>query len=622
MSDTKADPGQLTWVGSGEVPDDLDDRDEQLMLDVESLRDGFVAVGRESNGPISRAVVLHSADGLGWTHVPGGADRFIGTEFHRLDRVAERLFALGTVSTDDRGGSRGTVSYTDDGQTWIEASGNFEGTRPSSLAGNGSELLLIGTRNSDIRPLAWRSPDGETWTPVELQLPVNPAQADMGTLASLGDGYLAVGSLTAGSTAAPVVWRSDDGVSWSCQLLDPAGFDSAQPFELHRAGNAWLALGIAGDTGGFGASSPGYPVAWASQDGLSWSTALGRDEPVSDGGIGFGGGGEQFIAIGRGRSWTSLDGVNWTLHEQSAGAPDWPADALAVGPDGRLVAVGIRYDGPDADPWITVAELEQSSQPSAANPAARDIGGESCDEVAANYGRLLNTRLMAVLPDGERAAAVATTLTLATDEHLRAAGLAGQCSYAEFAVTATQTLTPDLAAINRVGIDGAPDFWNWFARVVRPRLSVIELPDRSVRDRRVAPLANPPAFGDGPWGPLAVVEAPSDSGDWGGLSGNLRIGERCVTVRSLDDPTPVIWRNSQTHWKVETDTIVFFDPITEQSLELHDGDFVTFGGSGIGPEGGPAPADLAWVNPPDAACLGEAFGVHSLSQVNDLELRP
>ena len=504
MPNAEADPGQLTWIGSGELPDGLDDGDEQVMLDVESLRDGFVAVGRESNGPISNAFVLHSADGLRWTHAPGGAERFIGTEFHRLDRVAERLFALGTVSTDDRGGSRGTVVYTDDGQTWIEANGNFEGTRPSSLAGSGRELLLIGTRNSDIRPLAWRSADGDTWTPVELQLPVNPAQADMGTVASLGDEYLAVGSLTAGVTAAPVVWRSGDGASWSCHLLDPAGFDSAQPFELHRAGSAWLALGIAGNACGFGASCPGYPIAWASQDGLSWSAALGTDEPISDGGIGFGSGAEQFIAIGRGRSWTSLDGMSWTLDEQSDGAPDG-TDALAVGPDGRLVAVGTRGDGTDVDPWITVAELGTS--------------------------------------------------------------------------------------------------------------------DRSARERRGAPLTEPPAFGDGPWGPLAVVEAPSDIGDFAGLSGNLRIGERCVTVGSLDDPTPVIWRNSQTHWNVQTDTIVFFDPITAQSVELHDGDFVSFGG-GVGPEGGPAPADLPWLNPPDPSCLGEAFGVHSLSQVNDFELRP
>ncbi|MEJ7803423.1 MAG: hypothetical protein WKH68_08645 [Candidatus Limnocylindria bacterium] len=359
MPNAEADPGQLTWIGSSELPDGLTDGDEQLMLDVERLGDGFVAVGRESNGPISRAFVLHSADGLRWTHAPGGADQFLGTEFHRLDRVAERLFALGSVSTDDRGGSRGAVAYTDDGQSWIETSGNFEETRPSSLAGNGSELLLIGTRNSDIRPLAWRSPDGDTWTRVELQLPVNPAQADMGTVASFGDGYLALGSLTVGSTAAPVVWRSSDGVSWSCQLLDPAGFDSAQPFELHRAGSAWLALGIAGNAGGFGASCPGYPIAWASQDGLSWSAALGRDGPISDGGIGFGSGAEQFIAIGRGRSWTSRDGMSWTLHEPSDGAPVG-TDALAVGPDGRLVAVGTRGDGTDVDPWITVAELEGS----------------------------------------------------------------------------------------------------------------------------------------------------------------------------------------------------------------------------------------------------------------------
>ena len=62
VTDAKADPGQLTWIGSGELPDGLDDDDEQLMLDIESFRDGFVAVGRESSGPISHAFVLHSAE--------------------------------------------------------------------------------------------------------------------------------------------------------------------------------------------------------------------------------------------------------------------------------------------------------------------------------------------------------------------------------------------------------------------------------------------------------------------------------------------------------------------------------------------------------------------------------
>ncbi|MEJ7803425.1 MAG: hypothetical protein WKH68_08655 [Candidatus Limnocylindria bacterium] len=84
----------------------------------------------------------------------------------------------------------------------------------------------------------------------------------------------------------------------------------------------------------------------------------------------------------------------------------------------------------------------------------------------------------------------------------------------------------------------------------------------------------------------------------------------------------MIWRNSQTHWNAATGTIVFFDPITTQSLELHDGDYVSFGGGGVGPEGGPAPADLRWLNPPDPSCLGDAFGVNSLSQVNGFEVRP
>jgi hypothetical protein len=293
-----------------ELPDEIDDADEQIMLDVVSFAGGFVAVGRESDGPDWHAFVLRSADGLRWDRVAGDERRFAGTEIGTLAVVGARLFGIGSVSTDDRGGSRGAVWFTDDRRAWREATGAFDETSPRVLAAGDDGLLLLGATNDDGRPTAWTSPNGETWKTQPLELPVPDRNAQFGALAALDDGWLAVGSISAGADApaAPVVWRSGDGRSWSCHRLDAAGFEVARPFELHRSGIAWLALGDVGDVCGFGASCPGFPIAWASDGGLAWSDAVGDIEPIEVGGIAYAGNERGFVAVGHGATWISPDG--------------------------------------------------------------------------------------------------------------------------------------------------------------------------------------------------------------------------------------------------------------------------------------------------------------------------
>ena len=124
----------------------------------------------------------------------------------------------------------------------------------------------------------------------------------------------------------------------------------------------------------------------------------------------------------------------------------------------------------------------------------------------------------------------------------------------------------------------------------------------------VVPTPLPGEFGAGPWGPLAVIEAPSGAGELAALRGELHIGEACVTVGELDPVVP-IFRNSQTRWDADRRAIVFYNFHDGTVVELRDGDWASFGGGEIGP----GLAGIPWLAPPDRSCPAQVFGVHSVS---------
>lgn len=230
--------------------------------------------------------------------------------------------------------------------------------RPGSLAGGEHGLLLLGVENSAAQPRAWLSDDGESWEVQPLDLPVATSEASFAALVALDDGWQAVGSVSRGvdAAAAPVVWRSDDGISWSCHVLDAAQFWHASPWNLYGSGTTLLAVGGAGNWCGWGASCPGLPIAWAS-NGLTWSAAITEGELLNAGAAVYTAAPGGFIAVSRGQTYASADGISWTqLAESSIDGSEGDGAALAITDDGRLALVGTRYHGSDVDPWIVFGE--------------------------------------------------------------------------------------------------------------------------------------------------------------------------------------------------------------------------------------------------------------------------
>lgn len=353
-------PPTVTWKAE-ELPAFATDGDEQIMLAVSPLEHGWMASGRTSTGPTSHGFVLRSDDGT-WSAGPDDARDFAEAEVGHLVEFRRRVVAAGLVSTGD---VRTGVWVNRGAPAWQEGSGPFERSRPTALAAGGRSLLLLGAADWDGPPLAWSSNEGSVWERVELELPVEPNLASFAAARPNGDAWLAVGALSRGVDRPvwPVAWASTDGATWACLLLDRAGFDVAQPMGLHRSAQGWLAVGIAADVCGFGASCVGYPIAWTSPDGVRWSSAITDVEPLSLGGYAFTGSEEGFVAVGHGTTWWSADGNAWVeLDDDGTGAQALVGepDALFMTDDGRLAAVGTTYEGDaDADAWIATGFLSR-----------------------------------------------------------------------------------------------------------------------------------------------------------------------------------------------------------------------------------------------------------------------
>lgn len=354
------DPPAVAWTAA-ELPIGLDDGGEQIMLDVAVIGGGFVAVGRDSSGPQSHAFVLHSDDGQRWSEAPGDDMRFDRTEISTLVSVGDHLYGIGSASTDDRGGSRVAVWKTDDGRSWRQAAGPFDDAYPSALAGDDQGLLMLGGDTEGRLPRAWRSADGLAWEAQPLELPVAAAAVQFGELVAVNGGWMAAGSISSGrdGPSAPVVWRSADGVRWSCHTLDAGGSSRGHAASLYRSGHGWLLVGDVSDGCGFGASCPGYRSAWVSPDGIAWSDALLDADPIRMGSSAYAGAEAGMLGVGNG-TWLSPDGRDWVRVSdgETSGGLGGQTDAVVMTDDGTVVAVGTLHDRlGEAGPWIAVGEL-------------------------------------------------------------------------------------------------------------------------------------------------------------------------------------------------------------------------------------------------------------------------
>ena len=157
--------------------------------------------------------------------------------------------------------------------------------------------------------------------------------------AAPGGGYLAVGEIVDGfqgetgptGPVHPAIWLSGDGIAW--RLGDASGLKSAVPSGVASDGRRVVVVARSSDS----------VVVLASTDLRGWTpiTPLGsRVVSVVAGGPGFVALGER-LATNRFAIWTTTDGTAWKLAWESTVASGEELGALAVRPDGRMLAGGL-----------------------------------------------------------------------------------------------------------------------------------------------------------------------------------------------------------------------------------------------------------------------------------------
>lgn len=259
---------------------------EQQMTGLTRFGEGLVAVGSQRQGGVVDGRVWVSADGWEWDVV--APPSMSGPGDHGVWRVSDTpvgLVAVGWVEVD--GEVDGAVWLSSDGIDWARSD-------HPNLGGQGKQLLLavtvLGSQvvvagSDDERPVVWTSEDGLTWS---TRLILDSA-ADEGWVAALtpsGPGLVAAGA--DGTDAG--VWLSPDGSGWTRVDDQPAlGGDGEQ----HITGMVSTEHGLVavGGSGvyeriyflGRGAEIRTEAAVWFSPDGLTWTRV---DDPLALSGVG------------------------------------------------------------------------------------------------------------------------------------------------------------------------------------------------------------------------------------------------------------------------------------------------------------------------------------------------
>jgi hypothetical protein len=203
-----------------------------------------------------------------------------------------------------------------DGETWsLRQMGTTPHTLPVAMA-IGSTGTVVAVGWSASAPVAWTSADGRTWQAHAVAILGDGRIAErITTVLTTRDGYLAGGSVGPELLDRHArFWRSIDGSTWQPVPDDAGAFANAEVRAIARLESGYVALGTVGNVQRITGS-----VAWTSPDGLEWTRI---DTPALDAGravalVNAPSGG--LVAVGsdlgghEALAWVSADGRSWTL---------------------------------------------------------------------------------------------------------------------------------------------------------------------------------------------------------------------------------------------------------------------------------------------------------------------
>ena len=250
-------------------------------------------------------LVWRSADGMTWSAVdsqswrdawsdlwigpmPAGWDELqhpIPTGLVDVASAPDGLVAIGNSYGDD--GMVPVVLHSTDGRDWSPVSLPADAVSPllSAVVPYGGGFVLVGAvdagpRGESATPAAWYSSDGVDWSRATANVDPRLFPTGIVGIGEMGDvtagsdglvGWWGLRGMTAGGPRYMAMWTSSDGRTWQ-----PRDLNTARPGLAHAyvAGDGvrMVALGPAPSTATDPALWPGISQAWASTDGVTWTT--------------------------------------------------------------------------------------------------------------------------------------------------------------------------------------------------------------------------------------------------------------------------------------------------------------------------------------------------------------
>lgn len=301
---------------------------------------GFAAVGLAEGQGIERGQAWLSTDGLAWER-SDAPDVFNGVSLIDIASGPGGFIALGTSVVDPRlaAQSRLTLFRSADGRRWerlpdvVGAPGGIA----DGVAGGPQGYVAVGFRDPEPGSIILVSDDGVAWRSVGAAAAGAAADAISAPVAVDGGGWRAVGGSTGGLT----VLRSEDGATWTADIVEGAGTNGIALTRVIPGPYGLLAIGLTGPRcGAVYNSCPASSTAWWSADGTSWGRVADIEAAAPYGAIaadprrGFLSLDREALASPDGWAWTSLGSWN-----------DDRIDVLDVAiRDDLVVGVGASFD--------------------------------------------------------------------------------------------------------------------------------------------------------------------------------------------------------------------------------------------------------------------------------------
>ncbi len=223
-----------------------------------------VIVGLDHSGATAWA-----SDGGAWTQAPSQADLMVPYAAGAMTSVT--AFGAGFVAggyRDDplHGKAAAAVWRSNDGLAWTadSAPGAFAGGRIWGIAAKGGTLVAVGTNGDPTYgPAAvWRWTEATGWQRGSIAPDATGAMLAVAVTAS---GFVAVGQN--GHDDGALAWRSPDGLSWTAAPNQPAFHYFSSPTRMQS-----VVVGPTGLVAGGWRSDAGNgsAVTWTSKDGVTW----------------------------------------------------------------------------------------------------------------------------------------------------------------------------------------------------------------------------------------------------------------------------------------------------------------------------------------------------------------